>query len=149
MRRISKNWAVALTVGLLAIGGAAFAYWTTTGSGSDTADTGGTVPIVVNLTSTVTGLAPGLPAQALAGNFDNPNAGPVYVAAVTATVTGTNIPGCDATNYVVAGTAPVAVEVASGTGRGSWSGLTIQFVNKASNQNVCKNAVVNLSLASS
>lgn len=151
MKRIPKKWAILLTVGVLVLGGgAALAYWTNTGSGSGTAATGTNAAVVVNQTSTVTGLAPGLPAQSLAGNFDNPNAGPVYVAAVTATVTGTDQLGCGPTDYIIAGTATVAAEVPAGTGKGAWTGLTIQFNNKTSvNQDACKTAVVTIAYASS
>jgi hypothetical protein len=154
MQQISKKKKRALTAGiavaLLAVGGSAFAYWATTGSGTATGSTGTNTAIVVKLTSTVTGLAPGLAAQSLSGNFDNPNASPVYVTAVTATVTGTDKTGCTASDYTIAGTAPVGAQVAAGTGVGSWSGLTIQFNNKpATNQDVCKNAVVSISFSAS
>ena len=132
------------TAALLAGGGGAFAYWSSIGSGTSTASTGTVVAVTVNQTSSVTGLAPGLPAQALSGNFDNPNSGPVYIAAVTATVTGTDTVGCTATDYTIAGTATVGAQVAAGTAVGSWSGLTIQFNNKATNQDACKGAVVSI-----
>ena len=140
---------IAATVVLLVGAGAAFAYWTNSGTGTGDADTGTNAAIVVNQTSTVAGMAPGVAAQALSGNFDNPNTGPVYVAAVTATVTGTDKLGCGATDYTIAGTATVGAQVAAGTGVGSWSGLTIQFNNKAGvNQDVCKNAAVDIAYAS-
>lgn len=126
-------------------GGAAYAYWTNSGSGTGEAETGTNQTIVVNQTSTITGLAPGLPAQTLSGNFDNPNTSPVYVTSVTATVTGTDQTGCGVSDYTIAGAAPVNAEVPAGTGQGSWSGLTIQFNNKpAVNQDACKNAVVSI-----
>lgn len=151
MNRIPKKWAVVVTVGiLLAVGGAAFAFWTNSGSGSGSAGTGTNVAVVVNQTSTVSGLAPGLAAQSLSGNFDNPNAGPVFVAAVTATVTGTDKAGCGPTDYTIAGTATVGTEIAAGNGVGAWTGLTIQFNNKPStNQDACKNAVAAISYTSS
>ena len=71
---------------ILVGGGAAFAYWTTAGSGTGTATTGQPLNVVVNQTSTVSDLAPGLSAQTLSGDFDNPNPGPVYVTAVTVTI---------------------------------------------------------------
>jgi hypothetical protein len=147
MRRPTKKTvAVAGVAGLLLVGGgAAYAYWTNTGSGTGEATTGSNASIVVNQTSTITGLAPGLPAQTLSGNFDNPNTSPVYVTTVTATVTGTDKTGCEATNYTIGGSAPVNAEVPAGTGVGSWSGLTIAFNNKpAVNQDACKDAVVSI-----
>jgi hypothetical protein len=128
---------------VLAGGGLAFAYWTNTGAGTGEATTGSNESIVVNQTSTVTGLAPGLPAQTLSGNFDNPNDGPVFVTSVAATVTGTDKTGCDASDYTIAGAATVNQQVPAGEDVGSWSGLTIQFNNKpGTNQDACKNAVV-------
>ncbi|MFL4472998.1 hypothetical protein ACIPVK_03250 [Paeniglutamicibacter sp. MACA_103] len=148
-KKISKKWIVIIAAALLVIGGVAYAYWSNIGSGTGTADTGTNQSLVINQTSTVTGLAPGLPAQPLSGNFDNPNSGPVYVTAVTATVTGTDKTGCTATDYTIAGTAAVNAEVPAGSGVGSWSGLTIQFNNKATNQDACKNAVVSISYTGS
>jgi hypothetical protein len=135
---------------VVAAAGVSFAYWTNTGAGTGAAATGTNTAVVINQTSTVAGLAPGLAAQSLAGNFDNPNAGPVYVAAVTVVVTGTDKVGCGPTDYTIAGTAVVNAEIASGAGVGAWTGLTIQFNNKAStNQDACKNAVVALAYSSS
>ena len=150
MPRLGNKRAIIFTaVTVLLVGaGAAFAYWSTTGAGTGSAGTGTTVAIVVNQTSTVSGLAPGVAAKSLSGNFDNANTGPVYVAAVTATVTGTDKTGCDASDYTIAGTATVGAEVPVGTGVGAWSGLTIQFNNKATNQDPCKGAVVAIAYTS-
>ena len=151
MHKPTRKTAMVLgTVLLVSGGGAAYAYWTSTGAGTGTAQSGTTVALVVNQTTTVSGLAPGLPAQSLAGNFDNPNVGPVYVAAVTAIVTGTDKPGCGASDYTIAGPATVNAEIAPGNGVGAWTGLTIQFNNKpAANQDACKGANVTLAYTSS
>ncbi len=147
----TKTVAIAAGVTLaVAGGGVAFAYWTNSGSGTGTGTTGTNSPIVVNQTTTVAAMGPGVAAQSLAGNFDNANAGQVYVTAVTATVTGTDKTGCGATDYTIAGTAPVAAQVPAGTGVGAWTGLTIAFNNKAGvNQDACKNAIVSIAYASS
>jgi hypothetical protein len=137
---------------VIAVGGAgvALAYWTNPGSGAGSAPTGTTTAIVVNQTSTISGLAPGLPAQTLSGNFDNPNNGPIFVGSVNVTVTGTDKSGCTASDYTIAGSAPVNAEVPSGEDVGAWTGLTIQFNDKAgANQDACKNATVTLSYTSS
>jgi hypothetical protein len=152
MHRISKR-AIAIFAGVvvaLASAGVAFAYWTNSGTGTGTASTGTTTGITVKQTSTITNLAPGLPAQTLSGNFNNTNTSPVYVTAVTATVSGTDQTGCGASDYTIAGTAPVNAEIPAGTSVGSWTGLTIQFNNKpGTNQDACKNAVVTIAYASS
>ena len=150
MHRFSKK-AISIFVGVSVVlvgAGAAFAYWTNSGSGTGTAGTGTNVAVVVKQTSTVSALAPGLAAQGLSGNFDNSNTSPVYVAGVTATVTGTDKSGCDATDYLIAGTATVGTEIPAGNAQGAWSGLTIQFKNKAVNQDVCKGANVTIAYVS-
>lgn len=150
MRTNSKKSVIVVTVLTLVGAGVAFAYWTNQGSGAGDATTGTNSAVTVVQTSTITGLAPGVGAQTLSGNFDNPNAGPVYVGAVSATVSGTDKTGCTASDYTIAGNAPVNAQVPAGSGVGSWSGLTIAFNNKpAVNQDACKNAVVSLAYTSS
>jgi hypothetical protein len=154
MRKSTKrNLSVAaITVVLLGGAGAAFAYWTAGGSGTGTAATGDNVDLVAVQTSTVTGMGPGIAAQDLEGNFNNDNDGPTYVATVTASiasVTPLNGQTCDDSNYTINNpVAPVGAEVPVGTGVGSWSGPSIEFVNSATvNQDGCKGATVNIAYA--
>ena len=157
-KRINKRArrVVALTAGLVLAGGAAFAWWTAGGSGTGSASTGSVSALTVVQTSTITGLAPGLPAQTLSGNFNNPNGGPVYVASVTASIdsvtdaNGDPITGCNSSDYTLANaTMTVGAEVPSGNAKGSWTGATLAFNNKASNQDACKGAVVHLAYSAS
>lgn len=151
---IKKRTAAIVTVALLLIvgGGIAFAYWTSTGTGTGSAATGTNVAITVNQTSTVTAMGPGVAPRALSGNFDNPNAGPVFVKTVVATVTSTGVAGCTAADYTLAGTSVIGASApgaggnvpAGGAGVGSWSGLTIAFNDTASNQDACKNAILTI-----
>ena len=60
-------------------GGIAFAYFTNVGAGSGTAGTGSNNPVVVNQTGPVTLMAPGVGAQQLFGDFNNPNPGGVFI----------------------------------------------------------------------
>jgi len=144
----------AVVVVLVVVGGAAFAWWTAGGTGSGSASTASSLTgLTVVQTSTISGLAPGGSAQTLSGNFDNSNAGPVYVTSVTASISSVTKAGgapagtCDATDYTLANaTMTVGAEVIAGTGKGSWTGATLAFNNKAaSNQDACKGATVNLS----
>ena len=106
----------------------------------------------MNQTSTVTAMAPGVAAQPLSGNFDNPNAGPVFIKTVEATVTSTGVAGCTAADYTIAGTSVIGSVSPRSRGQrarrrqgvGSWSGLTIAFNNTATNQDACKNAVLTI-----
>ncbi len=151
MRSKSLKISVIALVGIvLAVGAAAYAYWTVSGSGTGEASTGNVTSITVNQSGSVSGLAPGLPAQALSGTFDNPNGGPVFVASVSAVVSGTDKSGCTASDYTISGSpATVATQVASGSGVGAWSGISIAFNNKAgTNQDACKGATVSIAYTS-
>jgi hypothetical protein len=152
----SKRIAVITAVLMLVGGGIAFAYWTTTGSGtgSATSGTGGT--ITVNQTSTITELNPGAPAQTLSGTFTNNTESTYQVSSLTATVASvTTTPAggdCEPDDYVIAGTATFGDggAVPIGTGVGSWTGLTIAFVDEAAeDQNACKGATVSISYTAS
>lgn len=150
-----KPVAVVVTVLLLGIGGVAFAYWTNSGSGSGTGATGTNAAVTINQTSTVANLQPGGAPQALSGNFNNPNSGPVYVNTVTVAVgTVTKAPGaatgtCDATDYVIVGSPmTVAAQVPAGNAVGAFSGATVAFNNKATNQDACKNATLTFTYTS-
>jgi hypothetical protein len=152
MRRHSKKIAVAIGAAVvLFASGAAYTYWTAGGTGTGTATVGTNTPIVVNQTSVITGLAPGMAAQVLSGNFTNTNAGPVHVATVTVTVAstekplGTPNPGCTAADFtIVGGVMTVNADIAVASATGTWTGATIVFNNTAANQDACKNAIVNL-----
>jgi hypothetical protein len=148
-----KTTIIATSVALvIATSAVALAFWTGVGSGSGSAETGDTAtPLVVNQTSTATGLTPGGDAVTLSGNFDNPNASGVFVNQVTATISAVS-PGSDPTkpfctpgDFSLVGPATVSDEIPPGPGVGSWSGITLQLLNTASNQDNCKNATVNIS----
>jgi hypothetical protein len=145
-----KIAALAAAVVVAAGAGAAYAYWTQGGAGTGSATTGTTTAVVVNQTNAaVTGLFPGGPAGALSGNFNNPNSGPVAIGVVTASVTATSVPACDATWYEIVGTAtPASQTLASGSGVGSWSGLSVRLNNDlAVNQDACKGASITITYA--
>jgi len=146
MARFTKKKTVVIAAALVLTGGAAFAYWTNSGSGSGTATTGTNVAVTVNQTNAaVTGLFPGGPAGALSGDFTNPNSGPVAIGVVTAEVTATDDGGCLPEWYEIVGTAtPTSQTIPAGTG-GAWTGLSVQLNNEAVNQDACKNAVITIS----
>jgi hypothetical protein len=147
-KRLSVALALLLT---LALAGGAFAYWTQGGSGSGTAAAGTTSAITVNQTGSITGLYPGESPVALSGDFTNMvNPGPVYVSSVTAAVhtfssqADASKPACTQADFAITGTATVAAQIAHGTNIGSWSGLSIQLVNGAGNQDNCKGVSVTI-----
>jgi hypothetical protein len=150
-RKALVVYAVFLAV---ALGGIAFAFWTAGGGGAGTASAGTSASVTVNQTVSPTGLYPGATA-ALSGNFDNPNAGSVYVAAVTASVTPFSVqtdatkPACTQADFSITGTASVGTEVVPGTGVGSWSGLSLNMIDAATNQDNCKSVTVPITYAAS
>jgi hypothetical protein len=148
-RRGTKVVALAAAI-VLAGGAAAFAWWTAGGSGTGSAATGSVSSITVVQTSVVTGLAPGLPAQTLSGTFNDPNTGPVYVGTVTASIAsvvkavGAPVGTCDATDYTLSNNPLTYNAEVLANDTSIWTGPAIAFNNKASNQDGCKGATVNL-----
>jgi hypothetical protein len=163
----TRSIAILIGIGVVVVGGGiAFAYFTNIGSGTGSAGTGSNNPVVVKQTSAVTAMAPGIAPQPLSGNFDNPNPGGVFIASVTAEIASvtlvapaTPLPqgsSCDKTDFVIGGgtqgvttqigttTTGLGVEIPAGTAKGAWSGLTLQFNNKNTNQDACKNSMVNI-----
>jgi hypothetical protein len=141
-------------IGLLVVATAAYAYWTAGGSGTGSGNAGTTTGLTVNQTTTLTDMYPGDSAQTLSGTFDNTNSGPVHVSTVTVSISSVVKAGgapagtCDATDFTLASAAmTVNADVPAGTSQGSWTGATIKFNNKVSNQDACKGATVNLSYA--
>jgi hypothetical protein len=155
MKNTSRKQSVLGAVAaILLIAAGAYAYWTSTGSGTGSASAGTTSAVTVNQTTTLSAMYPGDSAQTSSGNFDNPNSGPVYVGTVTASIasvtkaSGAPAGTCDASDFTLANAAmTVNAEVAAGTAKGSWTGATIKFNNKASSQDACKGAAVSLSYA--
>lgn len=143
---------IAALIGAMSLAAIAYAYWSATGSGSGagvTADPGAQT-VTINQTSASSGLYPGS-SVALSGHFDNAAANAVHVNSISATVTGTDKPGCDAADYSISGTPTIAGggNVPSGSGVGGWSGLTLSMANTASNQDACKGATVSISYSAS
>lgn len=135
------------TAAVLVGGGVAVAYWTTTGTGTGSGTTGTGSPVTVTQNSTVTGLYPGGPSQAIDFTINNPSAGQQYVTSVAIAVTGTSNVGCTAADFQVTQPTITAGEIPSGgtAYAGATTGAAIQMIDRATNQNACKGATVNLS----
>ncbi|GAA1158781.1 hypothetical protein GCM10009630_66170 [Kribbella jejuensis] len=149
-----KKIIIAAAATLVIGAGSAFAYWSTTGSGTGTgATSAGASNLAIAQTSTISNMYPGDSAQTISGTVTNNASNSAYVNSVTVSIasvtqaqgaTGT----CDATDYTLANpTMSVASDVAAGA-TANFTGATIKFNNKASNQDGCKGATVNLAYAS-
>jgi len=154
MRKSTKITAAlggaALTV---ATAGAAYAYWTTSGNGTGSAPTSaGAASLEIAQTSVLSNMYPGDSAQTISGTVKNTAVNSAYVTKVVASIASVTPVGtgtCDASDYTLA-TPDMAVgqDVASGS-TVTFSGATIKFNNKATNQDGCKGATVNLAYAAS
>lgn len=148
-----------VTAGLVALalvgaGGAAYAFWSGAGLGTGTAavDPGTTTSVVVDQTSVLAPMAPGVAAQALSGHFTNNVTGatPVQVTSVTASVAsvskgGTVLTTCTASDFTITNAVmPVNLLIPVGDPEGAWSGATIAFNSTSANQDGCKGATVNI-----
>jgi hypothetical protein len=157
MSRTKKNSITVVIAMVVALGvvGLAYAYWTSDGTGSGTAATGTSQDVVINQTSTIAGMGPGVEAQELSGTFDNPGPSAATVNTVTASISSVSDAGpggCEADDYVITGAAMTVTgnPIDIGDDVGAWGGATIAFVDSpAENQDGCKGATVNLAYAAS
>jgi len=156
MFKITRRRGIVLgVIASLAIGGAAVAYWTAGGAGTGSGSAAGSQSaLTANQTTTLSAMYPGDSAQTISGNFDNPNSGPIHVGTVTASIAsvtkaaGAPAGTCDASDFTLANAAmTVNAEIPVGTGKGAFTGATLKFNNKATNQDACKGATVNLAYA--
>jgi len=146
---------VITTAAMLAVGGgAAFAYWTATGTGNTTTSAGTSSNFT--FTSTVAGgaLSPGGPTQTVTFLVTNPGSGVQKLSAVAATVADTNgaawtaVADCSADDFTVGTPTFTVTEIpANGTVTGT---VTLQMIDRPDvNQNGCKGATVPLHFVAS
>jgi hypothetical protein len=166
MRRFATKRRVAAlfsVIAVLAMAGAAFAYFTSSGGGSGTGSVGTSQSdIVVHQTSTVSNLLPGGPSEPLSGTLENTGSSNEYVTAVTAAVTGVSggqtLAGheaCTAGMFQVTGTSTPGEDVKAGSstlvggGATSWSGLNVQLNDDGNNQDNCQGASITITYTAS
>jgi hypothetical protein len=150
-----KKIAVLAAAFVLITGGAAFAYWTAGGTGTGTAGTGTSANVTVVQTAATAGLAPG-GSTALSGTITNATNTSYDVTAVTAVVDVFSLaadaakPPCTAADFTITGTSTnPPVVAANSTGGGAWSGLSLNMVNGAGNQDNCKSISVPITYSAS
>jgi hypothetical protein len=150
LRSKKKSSIIAIFL-VMAVAGAAYAYFTAGGTGTGSATTAETEPLEAIQTSVVTEMGPGIAAQTLTGDIDNPNAEVVHVTSVTASIASVvkavDAPAgdCTAADFTLANaTMTVGSEMDPGLNTNVWTGATLAFNNTASNQDGCQGATVNL-----
>lgn len=141
---------VAGAVALTAVGGGvAFAFWSTTGSGTGTATTSsGASSLIVTQTSAPVDLAPGVVAETISGTVKNTATNNAYVTSVTVSIASVTATGtCDASDYTLTNpTVTINTDLTPGQTI-TFSGPTLGFNDKPTNQDGCKGATVKLTYA--
>jgi len=148
MRKIRNRFktkvaVLAIAAFMVIAGGAAFAFWTTGGSGTGAADTGTSANVTIVQTAfTPDALYPGGAPVGLSGTFTNPNSGPVHVNQVTVAITpawstGGALP-CTPADFVLTQPTVTNADVLVND-TSTWGGATIQMLNTGLNQDNCKN----------
>jgi hypothetical protein len=150
MRKPSKKVLAVLTAAaLLAGGGTAFAYWTTTGAGTGSATNASANGTIVLHAAFAGGLTPGA-SQAVTYTADNAGTSSLFVGTITPTV---SIDAAHVTSGCLVGDFTISPTVSNTTVPKTTSGVaagsgTLTFADTATNQDGCKGATVTLTLAS-
>ena len=141
------------TVGALAIGGVAFAYWSTSGNGSGSAATGTSSEFVVS-TDAATGdpLTPGGPTQTVGFHVQNTNSGVQRLSAVSVTVANSDgstwtSGDCSAADFSIGTPQFTPGDIAAGATKDGT--VTISMNNLSTNQDDCKDVTVPLYVSAS
>jgi hypothetical protein len=152
MSRIIKSRR-ALVLGIVAalgIAAAAFAYWTTSGSGTGTAGTGDAATVNVTQVGTIAGLVPGGAAQAVDFTITNGKTTSQYVTSVSVSIDSikkadnTTATGCSAADFTIVQPTAINRDLAAGATTFSPSGASIAMNDATTNQDACKTVTVNL-----
>ena len=165
--RINKKIAsLAVGAAVVAVTGIASAYWTTTGSGTGTAETAADSPMTLHGVMTagdIADLTPGGPGAEVSFTVDNPSSGHQYVGTVTLDsvdayasaahrtagtpkINGTGAGQCDTSQFSMT---PVVQnqDVGPGNGTALDDEGTLVLANAAVSQDGCKNAFLTLNLS--
>jgi hypothetical protein len=151
LRTLSKKQkATVAAVTLLGLGGTAgiaYAYWTTTGSGSGNqlnAASNGTVTLHASWNDAA--LTPG-GSQTVSFTADNPGTTNLYVGTIHSVVS-TSPSSCLAGDFTIPDVAANQVIPAGSSGLAILATGTLSFANTAVSQDTCKSATVTLTLSS-
>jgi len=152
MRKFTKKQYLAAGAAAVIIAGgagAAFAYWTTTGSGNGSAQNASSNGTITLHAAFADGLTPGA-SETVTYTADNPGSSSLYVGTITPTVSIDSAHAtarCQASDFSIAPTVSNTRVVAGATGTAAGTG-TLAFADTGANQDACKGATVNLTLAS-
>jgi hypothetical protein len=159
-RKIARKRGVAAlsVIAVLALAGGAFAYFTSSGSGTGNATVGTSTAFTVAQTSTSGTMYPGAGTSTLNYTITNPSSGHQNVSSVSATVAstaggdvtqgGSDVTGCLASWFTPVahpGTLPQDL-AGSGTSSGT---VTVTMTNASTSQDACKGASPDINISAS
>lgn len=146
---LSRKHKVALGATLIPalLAGAAFAYYTSTGSGTGSATAGTSTAVVLHGTVADT-LYPGT-SSSVSFTVDNPSNGHQYVNVITLASVTTDVAhaACVVADFSMPNVT-AAQDVASGNGTAIIATGTITMANTSTSQDACRNAPLTLNLTS-
>lgn len=148
-RLTKKRYAIIGGIAAVALtAGTAFAFFTSTGSGTGTSTTGTDTAWAVTIDSNTAALTPGGPNTTITFHVKNNSSGVQSLASTVASVTSTSAgANCLPVNYTPGTTSIAYGSVAPGvTVTGSF---TLQMNDTGVNQDLCKNATINLKVDAS
>ena len=144
---MTKKRALVLgAVAVLAVAGAAIAYWTTTGSGSGSGSVAASNGTLVLHGSITEELTPGSTSP-VTFTADNAGSSSLRVGTVKAVVS-TNKVGCETSDFTIADTEENQTIGAKSSGVALAKNGSISMADTAVNQDACKGATITLTLSS-
>jgi hypothetical protein len=145
-----KRVVVGLSIAVLAVAGAAIAFWTASGEGEGTGTVASSNGSLVLHGSIAPGLTPG-GSEAVSYTADNTGTSALQVATISAVVSidaEHAAEGCKAADFSVADTTENQTIPASTSDVALENSGTIEMEDSAENQDACKGATISLALSS-
>jgi hypothetical protein len=143
-RMTKKRTILGSLVAMAVIAAAAFAYFSSTGSGTGSASVGSSAAITIHGDASTT-LFPGT-SSSVPLTIDNPGPGHEYVGTIHLSSVDTGVVGCNAAWFTMPDVT-VNTDYAQGNGQSAGTG-TLSMTNTASNQDLCQNASLTLNFTS-
>jgi hypothetical protein len=152
IRKLNRKSTIAVlsTLAVLALAGGAFAYFTSSGSGTGSATVGSATAFTVNPASATGGpLFPGSGSQTISYTVTNPGSGAQNLSATSAsvassggnvTVNGTPVSGCQASWFTAVNHPPTLPQDLAGGATSTAGSVTVTMQDSGTGQNACQSA---------
>jgi hypothetical protein len=154
-----RTIAVITTLALLAMAAGAFAYFTSSGSGTGKATVGASTAFTVTPASATGGpLYPGSGTQTISYTVTNPGSGAENLSSTSAavasssgnvTVNGTAVPGCLASWFTAVNHPPTLPQDLAGGATSTAASVTVTMQDSGTNQNPCQSVQPDITISAS